>query len=143
MKGEVMDTKYLSVAGEINALSRPLRWYWIGALLINVLVIVVATIIILKANTPKNYSTLETCLYGMESIFNNNADEVLVDRSVSEDVTKKQVVFDIERLHLVKYLDSSHCDVVAKDNLGYRNYRVTLEHNSSFEHYYKILDVSE
>ncbi|OFZ38158.1 MAG: hypothetical protein A2504_17025 [Bdellovibrionales bacterium RIFOXYD12_FULL_39_22] len=79
----------------------------------------------------------------MESIFNNNPDETLVERSVSDDIAKKQIVFDIERVHLVKYLDNSHCDVVAKDSVGYRNYRVTLEHNSKFKHYYRILDVSE
>ena len=138
-----MEEHYQSVSQEISALRKPLKWYWIAGSFINVSTLVAMCWIGFWHSSDKSYSPLETCLYGMESVFNNNPTEALVDKSVTEDIKKLKITFDIERIYLIKNLDSSHCDVVTKDNIGFRNYRVTPERNSKFKHLYRILDVLE
>jgi hypothetical protein len=87
----------------------------------------------------KKLTPLETCLYGMESLFENNGSKDYFNKSVLKET--KDHLFYIDSISLVKVIDSHHCDVVAKDTKGHRSYRVTLEKSSKFTHFYRILDV--
>lgn len=92
-----------------------------------------------SAHQAKAYSTLEACLYGMNSVFNNVPDKNLVGTEVIKDL--QDHTFKVEKITLVKALDSYTCDVVAKDGEGLRSYRVMLEKNTSFKHQYRLIDI--
>lgn len=83
---------------------------------------------------------METCLYGMNSLFNNGPSLDLVEKEVIRDT--KDLSFSIDKITLVKILDNYTCDVITKDSNGFRSYRVTLKRNSKFKHLYKIGNVT-
>ena len=87
----------------------------------------------------KKLSTMETCFYGMKEFFDNNPTENFFHKDVLKDVESKN--FKMEGITLVKVVNSHTCDVIAKDSKGHRSYRVGLEKNPNFRHYYKIFDV--
>jgi len=84
---------------------------------------------------------METCYMGMRELFDNHPTEKLFNKSVLKDV--KEHIFEIEEIGLIKELSGFRCDVVAKDSKGHRSFRVALEKNASFPHFYKIADVKE
>ena len=86
-------------------------------------------------------SGFETCLYGMESLFNNERNSDLLGPSTIEDLDKIDKKFHIEKIILIKMKNAFSCDVVAKDNKGYLSYHVDLEKNSKFPHHYRILNI--
>ncbi len=75
----------------------------------------------------------------MRQIFENNPKEDLIDKKVIKDLANYH--FNIENISLIKVLNRTSCDVVAKDLKGYRSYLVNLEKSSKFTHFYKIFDV--
>mgnify|MGYP006945858449 CR=1 FL=1 len=77
----------------------------------------------------------------MKELFENNPTDKLFNKSVLKDV--KEHLFEIEGIGLIKELSGFGCDVVAKDAKGHRSFKVRLEKNSSFPHFYKISDVRE
>lgn len=94
-----------------------------------------------RQDEVKHMSVMEVCHYGMKSLFENNPKEALFNRSVLNDV--KDHTFKVEDIGLIKVLGGHRCDVIAKDAQGHRSFRVTLEKNSSFPHFYRIADVKE
>ncbi|MBG60553.1 MAG: hypothetical protein CMJ16_08860 [Peredibacter sp.] len=94
-----------------------------------------------RQEEAKHMSVIEVCHYGMKSLFENNPKKALFNKSVLEDV--KEHTFNIEEISLIKVLGGHRCDVVAKDAKGHRSFRVILEKNSTFSHFYKISDVRE
>ena len=60
-------------------------------------------------------------------------------KTLLKDVEKLK--FEIDKITLVKVRDNYHCDVVARDAKGHRSYKVKLEKNSKFPHFYKIFDI--
>ena len=75
----------------------------------------------------------------MQALFNNDATEEHFNKDVLKEVADKK--FEIESITLVKVIDSLNCDVVAKDNKGFRSYRVGLEKSKKFAHFHRIVDV--
>jgi hypothetical protein len=90
-----------------------------------------------------SYSSMETCYYGMDSIFNNNPNEELLNKTILKDLLKKKEEFKVDSIHLVKVVNNYECDVFSKDQKGVRRYLVKLEKNAKFRHLYRILDISE
>lgn len=135
--------EYQSVAKEISDLRKPLRWYGFGGVALNMIILLISFWFQFGRSEGENYSNMEACYYGMDAILNNNPNEEVVNSKVIEGLIKDKVSFDVERIHLIKFIDGFHCDVVTKDPKGFRNFRVTLEKNSKFKHLYKILDVRE
>ena len=86
---------------------------------------------------------METCYYGMDSIFNNNPNEELLNKTILKDLLKKKEEFKVDSIHLVKVVNNYECDVFSKDQKGVRRYLVKLEKNAKFRHLYRILDISE
>jgi hypothetical protein len=77
----------------------------------------------------------------MKQLFENAPSENLFHKSVLKGVNQR--TFDIESIELVKTLSGSRCDVVAKDSKGHRSFRVMLEKNANYPHYYKIFNIKE
>jgi hypothetical protein len=75
----------------------------------------------------------------MSDLFNHSTNEKLHHKKLISDVEK--TVFNIENITLIKVLDSTHCDVVARDHKGHRSYKVTLEKNAKFTYFYRVFDV--
>ena len=84
---------------------------------------------------------METCYVGMKELFENKPTEALFNKSVLNDV--KELTFEIEEIGLIKQLSGFRCDVVARDTKGHRSFKVILEKNASFPHFYKIADIKE
>lgn len=82
---------------------------------------------------------MEACFYGMDAIFNHNTSSSLHHKQVIKDLKGHQ--FYVDKITLIKLKDSNHCDVIAKDDKGFRSYKVTLEKNAKYDHLYKIFDV--
>jgi len=82
---------------------------------------------------------LEACQVGMTSLFDNNPMEELFHKTVLKDT--KDHNFKIDEITLIKVIDNYNCDVVVKDPKGHRSYRIALEKNSRFPHFYRIFDV--
>jgi len=55
----------------------------------------------------------------------------------------EKVKFDVEKIHLVKMIDSFSCDVFTTDPKGVRRYQVALEKNTRFTHLYRLIDIKE
>ena len=87
----------------------------------------------------KSFNTMESCMHGIQSVFNNTPNKELVDDSVIKDL--KGHKFRVEKITLVKAIDSYSCDVVARDSKGHRSYRLTLDKNSEFTHGFKITNI--
>lgn len=79
----------------------------------------------------------------MNSIFNNNPDEKLLNKTILKDLLKKENEFKVDNIHLVKVVNNYECDVFSRDHKGVRRYLVKLEKNTKFTHLYRILDISE
>ena len=135
--------QYQGVEKEISELKKPLKWCVFGGVGLNFIVLLISCFVQFRGEKAKSYSNMEACFYGMKSIFNNNPNEEEVNNKVITDLSNSKTVFDVERIHLVKFIDGFHCDVVAKDPKGFRNFRVALEKSSKFKHDFKIVDVAE
>jgi hypothetical protein len=131
--------RLLSIEDAILDLRRPMIIYAILAVSINVLVLGVGIQIHFKEKSNQTYTSFETCLYGMNSIINNNPDLELVHKNIIKDL--KSVKFNVDRVHLIKAIDNFSCDVFVKGGKGVRRYLVALEKNSKFKHLYRILDI--
>ena len=129
--------KFESIEASMSNLKKPFKSIALGGILLNTATVLLT--IWLLAEPLRKYSTLETCLYGMESLFNNDADNALLDEKVIADV--KQVNFQMDKITLVKAIDNYHCDVVVKDSKGFRSYKVKLEKSGRFTHGYRIFDI--
>lgn len=103
------------------------------------LIILGGGIILSRSKSGQTFSTVETCFYGLKSLFENNPNIDLFNEGVLKD--SKDKVFEIVSLTLVKQVDEFSCDVIAKDSKGFRSYRVLLEKSSKFQHFYRIVDV--
>jgi len=55
----------------------------------------------------------------------------------------EKVSFNVERIHLVKMIDSFSCDVFTTDSKGVRRYQIALEKNTRFAHLYRLIDIKE
>jgi hypothetical protein len=75
----------------------------------------------------------------MSAIFLKKANEDLVNEQVLKVIEGQR--FTVEAITLVKMLNSYKCDVVVKDDKGFRGYLVTLERAAKFEHGFRIADV--
>ena len=135
--------QYQSVEKEIHALRKPLRWYGFGGVGINMIILLISFWVQFGQSEEQSFSSMEACYYGMDAVFNNSPNEEIVSKKVIDDLLKNKITFDVERIHLIKFIDGFHCDVVTKDPKGHRSFRVALEKNSKFKHLYKILDVKE
>ena len=93
----------------------------------------------LKSEKLPEYTSFETCLYGMKQIINNDPKDNLINQKVIDDLKSKN--FEVDSIHLIKSISSFSCDVFTKDSKGIRRYLVSLEKNSKFDHKYRILDV--
>ena len=138
MKSKQPET-LLSIQEAILGLKRPIKLYCILAVAMNVIILIGGMYVQFKNSQPAKYSSLETCLYGMREIINNNPSESLVNESVIKEL--KKTTFNVDKIHLIKLLTNYSCDVFLKDSKGVRRYLVTLERNSKFDHMYKIFDV--
>lgn len=87
------------------------------------------------------YNNLEACYYGMDSIVNNAPNTNLINDKLLKDL--QDITFKVDRIHLVKALDSFSCDVFTTDPKGVRRYQVSLEKSSRFAHLYRLIDVKE
>ena len=135
--------QFQDLGKQIADLRKPLRWYGFGGVALNVIIILVSVWINFGRSDHRPYSTLEACLYGMQGIVFNNPDGILVNPLVLEEIQSKKITFEVDSIHLIKFIDSFHCDVVVKDPHGVRSFLVSLEKNSKFKHLYRILDVKE
>lgn len=88
----------------------------------------------------KFYSSFESCLYGVRSLFNNEKNSDLLSNSILEDT--KEIDFKMDEITLIKLKNNYECDVVVKDSKGYRSYLVSLSKNSHFKHLYKVESIS-
>ena len=131
-------SKYKTVEEELSSFKKP--FYLIAGIgvIANILLVVFFGYIN-SIEKNKKYSTMEVCLYGMESIFSNNANEDLLNESVLKDTEK--IRFEIEEITLIKVINDYLCDVVVKDPKGYRSYIVRLEKSSKNPYFYKIFNV--
>lgn len=93
----------------------------------------------LNRESKEPMEAFEVCHKGMKSLFDNYPTNNFFNKSVLNDV--KEVKFEVEKIGLIKMLGEYDCDVVVKDHLGHRSYRVKLEKNSKFPHLYQIVDV--
>lgn len=131
--------KYLSIEDSILGLKRPLKIYSFVVVSVNLMILIFGIYINFKTELPKEYTSMETCFYGMEQIINNNPKENLINEKVIKDLKNND--FKVDSIHLIKVLSSFSCDVFTKDSKGIRRYQVSLEKNSKFEHKFRILDV--
>jgi len=132
--------KYEDLSVLIEKMKRPLILIGVGSLLANLVVVISAAVINRKVDQRK-FSTIEACYFGMQSIFENNANDLLVHPDVIEDLAETK--FKFAELALVKKLDAFSCDVVSSDSKGHRSYLVQLEKNSKFTHGFRIFDIKE
>ena len=130
--------QYQSMAKAIENLKRPIVHIALVSFLTH-LAILGTGIYMCQKEDHKQFNTFRTCLFGMNTLFNNNPDEHLFNKNVLKEV--KEHSFSVDEIILVKVKGTYHCDVVTKDSKGFRSYLVTLEKNSSFRHLYRILDV--
>ena len=131
--------RFLSIEEAILGLKRPLKVYSLAVVTINIFILILGLFIQIKEEEPVQYSTFETCLYGMQQIIENNPAENLVNAKVIKDLSDVQMKVDY--IHLVKVVNSFTCDVFTKDPNGVKRYLVSLEKNSKFPHKFRILDV--
>lgn len=103
------------------------------------LIILGTGIMLGQGSDEVKYNTIEACYKGMKSLFDNNPNKGLFHKNVLND--SKDLSFEIEAITLIKMVDGHNCDVIAKDAKGFRSYRVSLEKNANFPHYYRIDDV--
>lgn len=140
--GKIIDkkpAKLLSVEEGIMGLKKPLKLYSFIVVGINIIILSFGIYMNLKSEKLPEYTSFETCFYGMEQIINNNPQERLINEKVISDL--KDTKFSVDSIHLVKVLSSFSCDVFTKDSKGIRRYLVSLEKNSKFAHKYRVLDV--
>ena len=132
--------QYQSMAKSIQGLKKPLILIALISMIAHLFILGAGTMIHLEESSPK-YTTLEACHYGMKSIFENSPDESLLSEKIIKDIKDKN--FEVEELSLIKVIDGYNCDVVIRDTKGYRSYLVSLEKNSKFDHFYKVLSIEE
>ena len=132
--------QYKSMAKSIEQIKKPLIYIALISALTHILILGTG-ILINHQEDNKKFSAMKTCYVGMKELFENNPTEKLFNKSVLKDV--KEHTFEIEEIGLIKQLSGFRCDVVAKDSKGHRSFRVALEKNASFPHFYKIADVKE
>ena len=130
--------QYKSVEKSMEELKRPV-WIIFTIGVISQALLLWAGIERFLPKEAKQFSTLEACYYGMDSLFKYHPMEGLFHESVTREV--KGHKFNIERITMVKVIDSYHCDVVAKGPKEFRSYRIQLERSSRFPHFYRIEDV--
>ena len=135
--------KYQDLSGEIQKIKMPIKIMVISGIVINLLIGILFLWINFYWCKTEHFGSVETCLKGMESLVNNSSDPKIINEKVMDDIQKHQIKFNVERIHLVKYLDGLHCDVITKDSDGFSSYLISLEKNSRFEHLFKITDVKE
>jgi len=135
--------KYQDLSGEIQKIKMPIKIMVISGIVINLLIGILFLWINFYWSKTEHFGSVEACLKGMESLVSNVADPKIINEKVMEDIEKHQIKFNVERIHLVKYLDGLHCDVITKDSDGFSSYLISLEKNSRFEHLFKITDVKE
>ena len=135
--------KFQSISDEITALKKPVRIISLVGIGVNLVAVTIFLFFQFGTGGKQIYSSMEACFYGMDAIFNNNPKTEFVGEKVIKDLEKNKVTFEVERIHLVKFVDGFNCDVVSFDPNGFRNYRVALERSNRFEHHYRILDVNE
>ena len=135
-----MPTQYQDIPKAIGEIKRPM---W-AMILIGIIFQIITIQIALNASAPKStktYTPLQTCYYGMRSMFHNNPNSNLLHGSIVDAVKEKS--FNINKITLIKVVNDFSCDVIARDNKGFRSYRVMLEKNSKFAHFYRIHDIKE
>ena len=128
---------YQSMAKSIEGLKRPLIYIALISAVAHLFIL--GTGIFLNREKVGYMNGFEVCHKGMKTLFNNLPNSNFFNQSVLNDV--KEVTFEIEKISLIKMIGDYHCDVIAKDHKGHRGYRVKLEKNPSFTHYYRIADV--
>lgn len=74
------------------------------------------------------------CHKGADEFFSNSPSKNFFKKSFFKEKTD----FKIDRIILVKFLNSYSCDLVIKDSKGHRSYLVKLEKNLKYPHHYKI-----
>lgn len=133
--------KLISIEETIIGLRRPLTIVALSGVLGSLVVLGIQILILNYQGETKDLSNFEVCFKGMKSITENLADPSLVKKEVIKDVEKMN--FTIDEIHLVKVVDHYTCDVLTRDKKGVRRYQVVLDKSRSFEHLYKISQVSE
>ncbi len=98
---------------------------------------------IANKNMDKKYTSFEACLYGMQSLFDNDPKVELLNGTILKDLSKESSLFKVDYIHLIKQVNKYECDVFTKDSKGVRRYLVSLEKNTKFKYLYRILDVKE
>ena len=80
---------FQSITKAIESIKRPMIAFSVIGLVIYV---AIGSILvdIAKGNNEKDFSTMETCFYGMESIFNNDPSETLLNKTILKDLKKNQ-----------------------------------------------------
>ncbi|MEX0799360.1 MAG: hypothetical protein WD025_07940 [Bacteriovoracaceae bacterium] len=96
-----------------------------------------------KYNNATKYSSFEACYYGIKSIVENNPNKDLLNKNILKDLESLKKSFSVELLGQVKVLSPFQCDVFVKERRGTRRFQVTLEKNSKFSYFYKVLDIKE
>jgi len=136
---------YRNVGGELDKTRSKLVNLISASLILNLIVVSVFGINFISRNTKEYYSSIETCFKAMTELISINEDKdfnkELFNKSVLKEFRKNKAKFNFKRVQLVKYLNSSSCEVVVKDNKGFRNYQVDLEHNKRFKHFFKVADI--
>ena len=135
--------KYQDLSGEIQKIKMPIKIMVISGIVINLLIGILFLWINFYWSKTEHFGSVEACLKGMESLVNNTSDPKIINEKVIDDIQKHQIKFNVERIHLVKYLDGLNCDVITKDSDGFRSYQVSLEKSLRFDHLFKITDVKE
>ena len=131
--------KYTNIEDSINELKKPLRNIGIFSFGACLAVVGIFGYFLNTRDKEQEFTSLEACFYGMITLFFNDPSEKLFHPSVIKDVESQN--FKIEKITLVKLIDSYTCDVIARDTKGHRSYRVKLEKNSKFPHLYRIADI--
>ena len=132
--------QYQSMAESIEKLKRPLIYIALISGLTHLLILGTG-ILLNRAGGHQKYSTLEACLYGIKSIFENTPDKTLLHPSIIKDIGERS--FKIDKLKLVKANNPYSCDVVVEDLKGHRSYKLALEKNSKLPHFFRIIDIKE
>ena len=104
------------------------------------MIIIITGITLNAPPSESDYSQLEVCYYGGKTLFLENAPHrELFNKSTLNDVEGK--IFKMNDILLVKTIGNNACDLVIEDDRGRRSYRLELEKNSKFEHFYRIANI--
>ncbi|MGB0454607.1 MAG: hypothetical protein ACPGJV_12940 [Bacteriovoracaceae bacterium] len=130
---------YESLEKHLKRLSN--RFTFIALLGVFLNLVLVAINFTNKSNSDKTvvYTQLETCIYGMRGIFENNPDPTLVNDTLIAKLGDRK--FEYDKIVLVKLTAPQKCDVLFKVSKGIKSYSVKLAKSNGLS--FKISNVNQ